>query len=228
MDDFELASALFGTKRAEDGSADATRTVYARAVGDSSDGMVEVALGDDVVAEGEEWDDDGNQVDPGAGATVTIPTEAAVRGGDAVTVTLTGGVAKAPVVSGVVGGGDRMQADVDAAGEAAAEAQALARDSATIAISSSRGLVFKDGSARTVLSATVFAPGGTLIDEPGELTAYFGPTARIEWQQRVGEADEWGTILATDARISGGGFALSVSPEDIDTRCSYRASLITD
>lgn len=126
MDDFELASALFGARRAEDGSADATRTVYARAVGDSSDGMVEVAIGDDVVADGEEWDDDGNQVDPGAGATVAIPTEVAVREGDDVTVTLVGGTAKSPMGSGVRGGGDRMQAEIDAASSAATEAQAMA------------------------------------------------------------------------------------------------------
>lgn len=98
----DLAEALFGSRRLEDSQDDpaATKTVTATALAASDGGTVTVAIG-------------------GFGGTssIEVPTTVDVREGDTVQVTLTGDTVQTPVVTGVVGGGDRMRADVDAKAE---------------------------------------------------------------------------------------------------------------
>lgn len=104
MDMYELGTRLFGRSRAEDESVltDATtRTYIGNATSDSSDGSVYVELSDDVTMPD---DYDGEN-----GISVELPTTAAVSEGDEVVVTVFGGGAmKSPVVTGVVGSGDRI------------------------------------------------------------------------------------------------------------------------
>ena len=107
-------------------------------------------------------------------------------------------------------------------------AVATAKDAATITITSTHGLVFKSNAISTVLTVSVFQPGGNRIDNQAALIAAFGPTARIEWGWQREDEDGWSTILASDSRLSNDGFALSVSPADVDARTSFEASVVVD
>lgn len=105
----DLASSLFGTSRAEVASG-GTSTLYGTAATDSSGGSVSVRMGADTL-----------RADGQAGTSVLVPTTADVRAGDTVIVTVSDGH---PVVTGVVGSGDRTRADVEAAAQSASLAHA--------------------------------------------------------------------------------------------------------
>lgn len=123
MDIYELAGALFGRSRAENASVNLLRdtTIYGTAE-KSADGLVRVYLGDDVT----QAEDDGLEHD----AYVELPTEVTVMDGDEVAVTLSGGSMSNARVTGVVGGGDRMQAQVDSAEALAQQAEDVAQEAA--------------------------------------------------------------------------------------------------
>ena len=104
----------------------------------------------------------------------------------------------------------------------------VAKDAATITITSTHGLVFKDSAISTTLMVVVFQPGGTRIEDQTALTAAFGSSARIEWQWRRDDADEWSTILSSDSRLSDDGFSFTVSPDDVNDRTSFEASVVVD
>lgn len=104
----DLASSLFGTSRAEVASG-GTSTLYGTAATDSSGGSVSVRMGADTL-----------RADGQAGTSVLVPTTTDVRAGDTVIVTVVDGH---PVVTGVVGSGDRLRTDVDAAAGVADLAQ---------------------------------------------------------------------------------------------------------
>ena len=103
-----------------------------------------------------------------------------------------------------------------------------AKDAATVTITSTHGLVFKSDAISTTLQVSVFQPGGNRIDDHAALVAAFGTTARIEWAWQREDEDGWSTILSTDSRLGNDGFALSVSPADVDARTSFEASVVTD
>ncbi len=104
----DLASSLFGTSRAEVAGG-LTSTVYGTATSDSSGGSVSVRMGADTL-----------RADGQAGTSVLVPTTTDVRAGETVIVTVVDGH---PVVTGVVGSGDRLRTDVDAAAGVADLAQ---------------------------------------------------------------------------------------------------------
>ena len=104
----------------------------------------------------------------------------------------------------------------------------VAVDAATITITSTHGLVFKDSAISTTLMVVVFQPGGTRIEDQMALTAAFGSSARIEWQWRRDDADDWSTILSSDSRLSDDGFSFTVSPDDVNDRTSFEASVVVD
>ena len=101
------------------------------------------------------------------------------------------------------------------------------RDAVTLRIDSSRGTVFKNSEVSTVLNVVIFKGGKTITDAPS-MRAEFGSNAYLEWQwQRMGEAT-FGTILATDSKISNEGFALSLAPNDVDTKVVFKCQLVTE
>lgn len=110
------------------------------------------------------------------------------------------------------------------ADEAHAAAEA-ALDAGTLAITSTHGLLFKNGSESTVLQVAVFPNGGGRLDTMDEVRGRFGAGARIEWRWRH-EGGEWGTLLSTDPHISHEGMWLTVSPEDVAAKTSFEASLV--
>lgn len=100
-------------------------------------------------------------------------------------------------------------------------------DAVTLRIDSSRGTVFKNSDVSTVLNVVIFK-GGKTITDAASMRAEFGSNAYLEWQwQRMGEAT-FGTILTTDSRISNEGFALSLTPSDVDTKVVFKCQLITE
>lgn len=140
MDIYELAGALFGRSRAENASVNLLRdtTIYGTAE-KSADGLVRVYLGDDVT----QAEDDGLEHD----AYVELPTEVAVMDGDEVAVTLSGGSMSNARVTGVVGGGDRMQAEIDDAFDAADAARGLSEQAEAAARATSQHFWYDDSGA---------------------------------------------------------------------------------
>lgn len=101
------------------------------------------------------------------------------------------------------------------------------QDAVTLRIDSSRGTVFKNSDVSTVLNVVIFK-GGKTITDPDSMRMEFGSNAYLEWYwQRIGE-ETFGTILATDSRISNEGFSLSLSPSDVDTKVVFRCQLVTE
>lgn len=127
MDPIDAATAFLGSYDKDRGSMQnstvqsETHTITGTATSDSADGLVMVDL------EGYTISEDDQQ-------SLELPTTVDVHEGDTVQVTLVGGVAKSPIVTGVVGGGDRLSGNVQDATEAAsdaAEAASAASETAT-------------------------------------------------------------------------------------------------
>lgn len=104
MDAYELAGMLFGSKRAEGGGSVPYETAVGGTAKSSENGLVLVNMSSDVTVP----DDYEN------GTYVEIPTEVNVKDGDYVTVTMSADGSNARV-TGVVGGGDRQQAEIESA-----------------------------------------------------------------------------------------------------------------
>ena len=147
----------------------------------------------------------------GSNQILTLPTWVSVKTGDTVSIKVING---SPVVIGAIGSGDRVLA--------------TAKDAATISITSTHGLVFKDNEISTTLVVTVYQPGGNKIDDLAGLIAAFGISAHIEWKWQRKNDDAWHTIVSTDSRLSNDGFSFAISPSDVDTRTSFEAFVITD
>ena len=93
IDEYKLGSELFGKENLEESAKKAETTViYGVAASDSLDGVVSVIIDGQTTAEGQ---------------AVEMPTTAKILKGDPVVITLSGGKAKTPLVTGTPGGGDR-------------------------------------------------------------------------------------------------------------------------
>lgn len=114
MDRLDMAK-IFAEQQAEPTETATTTTVTALATSDSIDGTVYVDMG-------------GVTISGDDSQSVPIATTVAVKKGDTVRVELLGadGKAKTPTVTGVIGGGDRVQKAVDEAGETAQQASQTA------------------------------------------------------------------------------------------------------
>lgn len=112
--------------------------------------------------------------------------------------------------------------------QAAASAAAVtAKDAATITITSTHGTTFKSNRIASVLQVSVFQPGGARIETLADLQLAFGSTAHIRWRWRRDD-DEWKTILSTDSRLSNDGFWMTITPDDVNERTSFEATMETD
>lgn len=94
-------------------------------------------------------------------------------------------------------------------------------------IDSSRGTVFKNSAVATVLTVTIFRSGETITDK-GQLTNTFGSGAYLQWYWQRLDDDTFGVISATDPKISNNGFTLTLTPDDVDTKVTFKCELITD
>ena len=99
-------------------------------------------------------------------------------------------------------------------------------DATLLHIDSSEGTVFKDKSATTVLTATIFR-GANRITNAATLAAVFGNEAYLQWRFKKAGESSYSIISSDDSRLSNGGFTLTVSMADVDTSITYSAELIT-
>ena len=100
-------------------------------------------------------------------------------------------------------------------------------DATLLRVDSSRGTVFKNSEVSTVLTVVIYR-GSQLIDNSEALVATFGSAAYLEWSWQRMDEDRFGVISASDARIGNGGFSLTLTPEDVDTKAVFSCKLITD
>lgn len=134
MDLNDLGAQLFGKTRLEGAAKlSTTHTITGVAQEDSSSGRVRVIISDDVTSS-EDGDGTSQTLEQMTGdTTVELDTEVAVKAGDVVTITTVGGELKTPTVTGVVGGGDRMQSAIDDASDDASAAVTAAEEAKMIA-----------------------------------------------------------------------------------------------
>lgn len=111
---------------------------------------------------------------------------------------------------------------VEAATTAAAEAA-----TPVLRIDSSRGTVFKNNAVATVLTVTIHRAGDKITNTT-ELQAIFGASAYLQWYWQRLDEETFGVISSTDSRISDGGFSLTLTPDDVDTKVTFMCELITD
>lgn len=238
--ELDIAMALTGRRRAEDGSygRELSTTIVGVATSDSSDGSVRVDLGGESVTQ-----DDVQEVE--------VPTTVEVREGDQVRVTLDGvpGSGRRPTVTGVVGGGDRTRIDVDnavsdasqavdTAGKAADTANtakqnadkaiAETKDLVTLRIDSSRGTVFKNSEVSTVLTVRCYKRGAEITTREGLRDALGDQTARVRWWVlREGDTD-WVALADSDPIVGRDGFEVTLTPSDVNVKCTFKAEIVTD
>ncbi|NHI16873.1 hypothetical protein [Microbacterium excoecariae] len=99
-------------------------------------------------------------------------------------------------------------------------------DAVTLRVDSSRGTSFKNNAISTVLTVTVFA-GAQQITTIDALWAAFGSGAYLEWWWRRLDDAAFGVISSADPRLSQAGFALTVSPSDVDEQTVFQCILHT-
>lgn len=226
-------STLFQRSRAEESSKyqDLTKTYVGVVTEDSSNGRVSVII-------------DGN------GTDILLPTTVDAKVGDSVLITSTvNNGLDTLTATGVVGGGDRTRIDVDnavsdasqavdTAGKAADTANtakqnadkaiAETKDLVTLRIDSSRGTVFKNSEVSTVLAVRCYKRGQELTTLTALRQAMLDATARIRWYVlREGDTD-WVSLADSDPMLSNDGFTLTVAPDDVTVKCTFKAEIVTD
>jgi len=70
--------------------------------------------------------------------------------------------------------------------------------------------------------------GPERITDMTGLRRVFGAGAYLQWSWQRLDEDRFGVISADDSRISAGGFSLTLSPEDVDTKVTFMCELIVD
>lgn len=97
--------------------------------------------------------------------------------------------------------------------------------STLLRIESSRGTVFKNDNISTVLSAVIYR-GSQCIRDIDTLKAAMGSSAYLQWSWQRLDEDSYGLISADDKRLSNNGFTFTLSPEDVDTKVTFKCELI--
>jgi hypothetical protein len=93
-------------------------------------------------------------------------------------------------------------------------------------IDSSRGTVFKNNQVATVLTVTIYR-GSSRIEDIETLKTLMGASAYLQWSWQRLDDDKYGIISASDSRIGNNGFTFTLTPDDVDTKVTFRCELIT-
>ncbi len=99
-------------------------------------------------------------------------------------------------------------------------------DAAVLRIDSSRGTVFKNNAVSTVLTVTIYV-GSDRITNITQLRNRFGSGAYLQWYWLRLDDSDYGIIVASDTKLSNDGFTLTLTPQDVDTKVTFRCELIT-
>lgn len=103
-------------------------------------------------------------------------------------------------------------------------AGAAGQDAILLHIDSSHGTVFKNADGKTTFTVTIFYGSKTITDKAG-LADAFGTSAHLEWKWLKVDEDDWGTIPASDERLSNDGFTLAITSDDVDVKTSFECNL---
>ena len=98
---------------------------------------------------------------------------------------------------------------------------------AVLRIDSSRGTVFKDNNVATVLTVSIHY-GSVIIENITALRAAFGNSAHLQWEWLRMDEDRYGVISSSDSRLSNDGFSLTLGPQDVDTKVTFRCILLDE
>ena len=93
-------------------------------------------------------------------------------------------------------------------------------------IESSRGIVFKNNSASTVLSV-VISHGSKRITDSATMKTVFGDNAYLQWKWQKLDEENYSVISSSDSKISDDGFTFTISPEDVEEKVTFMCELIT-
>lgn len=97
--------------------------------------------------------------------------------------------------------------------------------STLLCIESSRGIVFKNNSASTVLSVVIYR-GNQRITDITTLKSAMGDGVYLEWSWQRNNEETFGVISESDSRIGNEGFTFTLSPDDFDTKVTFLCKLI--
>lgn len=93
-------------------------------------------------------------------------------------------------------------------------------------IESSRGTVFKNNSASTVLSV-IISHGSKRITDSTTMKSVFGDNAYLQWKWQKLDEENYTVISSSDSKISDDGFTFTISPEDVEEKVTFMCELIT-
>lgn len=119
---------------------------------------------------------------------------------------------------------DLQGTTLPALSEAVQEAKDAAVAAAVLRIDSSKGSVFKNNTISTVLSVTIYY-ATQVITNITDLHAALGYTAYLEWFWRREDDETFHVVSSADNRLSRAGFALTVSPDDVDEKTVFQCVL---
>lgn len=97
---------------------------------------------------------------------------------------------------------------------------------AAVEISTTAGSVIRNSRGSTTLVASV-SYGGERISDLATLRAYFGDGASLLWEERRSGSDRFAEVGQGDARLSDGGFRLTVSADSVRGDSTYNCKLVT-
>lgn len=97
-------------------------------------------------------------------------------------------------------------------------------DAILLHIDSSNGSSFKNSDVATTMTVAIVV-GNKRIENSAEMFALFGNNAKIIWQEKKFGETKFTELLSTDSRISDNGFIFTVSPKDVDRKCTYNCVL---
>lgn len=97
---------------------------------------------------------------------------------------------------------------------------------AAVEISTTAGSVIRNSRGSTTLVASV-SYGGERISDLASLRAYFGDGASLLWEERRSGSDRFVEVGRGDARLSAGGFRLTVSADSVRGDSTYNCKLVT-
>ena len=98
----------------------------------------------------------------------------------------------------------------------------------TLRIDSSRGTTFKNSEISTTLTVRCYKRGAEITTLAALRDAMGDQTARIRWWVlREGDAS-WVSLADSDHMLSDDGFTLTITPADVDVKCTFKAEIVTD